>query len=626
MTLLSRLSQIHIRTLILSIIVTALVISSAFFFLGQRIRQRVENLVTEQFNQQQLMLGRKIADSIEFYFDVLETEMLSYPHFYVTELQSLNVLRIYLRQHFTHLQTLGIIEVRKYDANGQLEYFYGQGSPYQPVQTRNLSSKYQNWAQDPQHQGKVYLTTTFSWPDAPWPGRKVMAMLTPLYYPQAGSSEGPQSQAKQFAGTIELIFDPYYICREATKGVQSGQTGYAWIIDADGTLLAHYETDFLGKDAIQVRKQRGPGLSFERLQKIQTRLLKGEEGTDWYESGWHRERLGRIKKLVAYVPVRFDRGLIRGVVAVENRQHNLWGVAVVAPVEEVYGLIRNFQTQEGILSGFFFLLILVISGVLIGTVITWNKALAKEVELKTEALRQSHERLLRSERFAAVGEAAAYVSHEIKNPLMVIGGFARQLEHTPQLKEKDREKLKIMGDEVARLENFLGDLRDFTRPQPPAKQPVSLNDIVHEVEELMREAAQDCGVELKTSLKPDLPLARLDVNQIKQVLINLIKNAIEATEGQGHVLISTWFQDEHLHLSVQDDGKGIQSEILRDIFDPFFTTKKAGTGLGLSVINKIIEDHQGTISVESTVGQGSTFTVILPCDHSEAQHAYSHPS
>ncbi|MDD3579958.1 MAG: ATP-binding protein [Desulfobacca sp.] len=615
MTPLFRLSQIRIRTLILSIIITALVISSSFFFLGQRIRQRVENLVTEQFNQQQLTLARKIADSIEFYFDYLETELLSYAHFYETELRSLGVLRAYLQQHFTHLQTFGIIEVRKYDANGQLEYFYGQDSHYQPVQTRTLDPKYQNWAQDPQYQGKLYLTTSFPWPDSPRAGRKVMGMLTPLYFPQAGSSEVHQGQGKQFAGTIELIFDPYYICREATKDVQSGQTGYTWIIDGDNTFLAHYEPDFLGKNAVQVRQQRAPDLPFERLEEIQARLLKGEEGTDWYESGWHRERLGRIKKLVAYVPIRFNRGLIRGVITVEDQEHNLWGVAVVAPVEEVYGLIRNFQAQEGILSGFFFLLILGISGVLIGTVITWNKALAKEVELKTEALRQNHERLLRSERFAAVGEAAAYVSHEIKNPLMVIGGFARQLERTPQLKEKDREKLRIMGDEVARLENFLGDLRDFTRPKPPARQPVNLNDIVHEVEELMREAAHDSGVELKTSLKPDLPPARLDANQIKQVLINLIKNAIEATEGQGHVLVSTWFQDENLHLAVQDDGKGIQPEILRDIFDPFFTTKKAGTGLGLSVINKIVEDHQGTITVESTVGQGSTFTVILPCDH-----------
>ncbi|MBW1917655.1 MAG: ATP-binding protein [Deltaproteobacteria bacterium] len=616
MTPFFRLTQIRMRTLILGIIITALVISSAFFFLGQRIRQRVETLVTEQFNQQQLTLARKIADSIEFYFDYLEAEMLSYSHFSTTERHSLDLLREYLKQHFSHLQTFGILEVRKYDANGQLEYCFGQSLPCQSVETRKLNPRYHNWLQNPKHHGMLYLTTTFLWPEPPWKGRKVMAMLSPLYLYQGrtASPEAHESQKERFAGCLELIFDPYYICREATKDVRSGQTGYTWIIDADETVLAHYETEFLGKDAIRVRQSRAPQLSFERLKKIQKKILQGKEGMDWYESGWHRERLGRIKKLVAFVPVRFDRGLIKGVLTVENRQHNLWGVAVVAPVEEVYGLIRSFQTQETLLGGFFFLLILAISGVFIGTIITWNKTLTKEVELKTEALKQSHERLLRSERFAAVGEAAAYVSHEIKNPLMVIGGFARQLERNPQLKERDREKVKIIGDEVARLETFLGDLRDFTRPAPPAKQMTDLNAIVHEIEEMMREAADECGVQLVTSLNPDLPPALLDPNQIKQVLINLIKNAIEATEGKGHVVISTRFQEDHLHLSVKDDGKGIRPEILRDIFNPFFTTKEAGTGLGLSVINKIVEDHQGTITVESTLGKGSTFTVILPCN------------
>ncbi|MFP3868119.1 MAG: ATP-binding protein [Desulfobacteraceae bacterium] len=616
MTPFYRLTQIRTRTLIPIIIVTALVISFAFFFIGHRIRQRVENLITEQFNQQQLTLARKIADSLEFHFDYLETELLSYSHFYETELRAKVLLRIYLQQHFTHLETFGIIEVRKYDANGQLEYFYGQAPDYQPVQTRTLDAKYQEWLQDPQHRGELYLTTTFPWPDPPWPGRKVMAVLTPLYYSPPDTPEAQEGPGETFSGCIELIFDPYYVCREATKGVRSGQTGYTWIIDADGTFLAHYETDFLGKDAIKVRQERGQQLSFGGLRKIQEKLLKGEEGTDWYESGWHREKLGRVKKLIAFMPIRFDLGLIRGVLTIEDRQHNLWGVAVVAPVEEVYGLIGTFQTQEGILAGFFFLLILGVSGVLIGTVITWNKTLTKEVELKTEALEKSHERLLRSERFAAVGEAAAYVNHEIKNPLMVIGGFARQLERNPQIRQKDREKLKIIGDEVERLETFLGDLRDFTRPAPPAKQKTDLNALVHEVEEMMHEVVTECGVQMQTSLSPNLPLASIDPNQMRQVLINLIKNAIEATEGegQGQVLISTTFQDENLYLSVQDNGKGIKPELLGDIFDPFFTTKKAGTGLGLSVINKIVEDHQGSITVESTVGKGSTFTVILPCN------------
>lgn len=612
MPLFFRLNQIRHRTLIPGIIIIALVLSLALFFFWQRIQQRVEHLVTEQFNQQQLMLARKIADSIQYYFDFLETEMLSYSHFYQMEKGVPAQLQTYLQEHFAHLQMFGILEVRKYDTAGHLEYFYSRAPKYTPVKTRTLPAPYAAWVKDPKHVGKLFLTETFSYPDPPWQGHKVMALLSPLYYGEAASQTDPL----RLAGSLELIFDPYYICRRATEDVRSGKTGYAWIIDQDGTFLAHYESDFLGKDAIKAREQRSPGFSFARIEEIQQNyILKGKEGTDWYLSGWHRERLGRIKKLIAYTPIRFDKGLIRGVTQVEDPDHNLWGVAVVAPFEEVYGLVRSFHVQEGLLVGFFFFLIFVGSGVLIGAVLTWNKTLAQEVEEKTEALRLNHERLLRSERFAAVGEAAAYVSHEIKNPLMVIGGFAHQLERSPQLGDQDREKLRIIGDEVKRLENFLSDLRDFTRPAAPAKQEVNVNEIVQEVQAMMNEAASEANIQIETELDAQMPRSQLDPNQIKQVLINLIKNGLEAIDGAGRITVTTRVQDGNLFLSVTDTGKGIHPEIIRDIFNPFFTTKQAGTGLGLSVINKIVEDHHGTITVESTVGRGSTFTVILPCNH-----------
>jgi two-component system, NtrC family, sensor histidine kinase HydH len=274
--------------------------------------------------------------------------------------------------------------------------------------------------------------------------------------------------------------------------------------------------------------------------------------------------------------------------------------------------VQSFQIQEGLLVGFFFLLIMGVSGLLIGAATNWNKTLKQEVDSKTEALRQSHERLLRSERFAAVGEAAAYVSHEIKNPLMVIGGFARQLIRNADIPDPAQEKLKIISDEVKRLETFLGDLRDFTRPAPPSMKESNVNDIVRDVHHMMEETAGEIGVRLETDLDQDLPLVMLDPNQIKQVLINLVKNSLEAMDGEGKITIVTCIRGGCIALSVTDNGKGIQPEIMREIFNPFFTTKKTGTGLGLAVINKIIEDHHGTITVESTKGHGTTFTVILP--------------
>jgi signal transduction histidine kinase len=268
--------------------------------------------------------------------------------------------------------------------------------------------------------------------------------------------------------------------------------------------------------------------------------------------------------------------------------------------------------QELFLVGLFFLVILVGTVGLIGVALTWNKTLTRQVELKTQELLESQERLVHSERFAAVGEAAAYVSHEIKNPLMVIGGLAHQVERRLAEDQPALEKVKIIQQEVRRLETFLWELRDFTRPVNPVKQEMDLNALIQEVQTLMAEEARQKGVSLEGRLDPRLPRIEVDPSQIRQVLVNLIKNALEATEENGRVLLATGSRDGQVWFSIQDTGKGMPGEVLEKIFHPFFTTKEKGTGLGLAVIHKIITDHHGAISVESTSGRGSTFTVRLP--------------
>lgn len=287
-------------------------------------------------------------------------------------------------------------------------------------------------------------------------------------------------------------------------------------------------------------------------------------------------------------------------------------MAVVAPVAEVSGHIWEVLYQEIALAGVFFLMLLVGSGVLIGVALSYNRSLSREVEKKTRELQESQERLLRSERFAAVGEAAAYVSHEIKNPLMVIGGLAhqvaRRLEDHPEL----QEKLRLIREEVRRLESFLGDLRDFTRPAQPTMTSVNLNQVIREVERLLESEAKKRGVEIVEDLDSRLPPVSADPNQMKQVLLNLMKNALEAMDGGGRLVLKSGAEESQVWFSVTDTGVGMTPEIMAKIFNPFFTTKDKGTGLGLAVIHKIITDHHGSILVDSTPGQGSTFVVKLP--------------
>ena len=207
-----------------------------------------------------------------------------------------------------------------------------------------------------------------------------------------------------------------------------------------------------------------------------------------------------MPKLAAYTPIRFDKGLITGVTEVEDPAHNLWGVCVVAPVAEVYGSVSQVLHQELFLVGLFFIVVLGGAGAFIGLAFFWNKSLTRQVELKTEELMESQERLLHSERFAAVGEAAAYVSHEIKNPLMVIGGLANQVERRLAEDPAAQEKLRIIQNEVKRLESFLGELRDFLRPAQPSKQKIDLNQVIQDVKALMEDAIQEKGISLEDRL------------------------------------------------------------------------------------------------------------------------------
>ncbi|MHB9072427.1 MAG: ATP-binding protein [Desulfobaccales bacterium] len=607
-----RLRGFRLSLTIVVIVAGAVLLSVLFYAFWQRLNRQVEVILQEQFNQQQLMLARKIADNVESYFDFLENALLGYAGLFQAGKTDDRELAAALQERFSRHQRFGILGINRYNTEGVgVQVFSSAINPPKPSSI-TLPPLFLDWAKDPAHRGKLFLSETFVDPAPPWKGRKVMRFLIPLYW------QGPQSQ---FTGVLEFLINPFFICEKVVADVKSGLTGYAWIIDQDGIFLAHYEKDFIGKDAIKVRKERNPNIIFKGLQEIQTDILAGKEGMGEYTSGWHRQRLGETPKLVAYTPIRFDKGLITGVTEVQDPKKNFWGVAVVAPVAEVSGSVGQVLHQELFLVGLFFIVLLVASGTLIGTALFWNKSLTRQVELKTQELQDSHERLLRSERFAAVGEAAAYVSHEIKNPLLVIGGMAHQVERRLPEDPAAQEKLRIIQNEVRRLEAFLGELRDFLRPALPTKQEINVNEVIRDVKALMGDAIQEKGVVLEERLDPNLPPVEVDPNQIKQVLVNLVKNAVEATEGQGKILLSSGAKDGQVWFAVQDTGKGMSEEVLEKIFNPFYTTKDKGTGLGLAVINKIITDHRGTIAVDSSAGSGSTFTVKLPQKGANAEQA-----
>jgi len=227
--------------------------------------------------------------------------------------------------------------------------------------------------------------------------------------------------------------------------------------------------------------------------------------------------------------------------------------------------------------------------------------------------KELEDRLLQSERLAAVGNTVTHIAHEIKNPLLIIGGFARQLLKVTEIDDKARQKLAIITEEVARLEGMVAEMRDFVRPPPPQKTPGHLETLLTEVLGFFQDNFQEHHIQVRRQEDGPLPLVSFDPNQIRQVLINLFKNAMEAMPRGGELSVATRVQGPHLEVSVTDTGEGMAPEVAANVFQPYFTTKEKGTGLGLAICNHIVkEQHGGALLVKSAPGKGSTFTIQLP--------------
>ncbi|MGB8991887.1 MAG: ATP-binding protein [Desulfobaccales bacterium] len=222
------------------------------------------------------------------------------------------------------------------------------------------------------------------------------------------------------------------------------------------------------------------------------------------------------------------------------------------------------------------------------------------------------EELLRSERLSALGSMAAHISHEIKNPLMLIGGFARQvLKDLSRDPEKNREKLQIMVDEVERLEGFLAEVGSYAKISEPQRRLGDLNALIQETCRRLEPTIQEKDIILNLELDHDLPPVRFDPVHLRQVILNIAKNGIEAMPQGGTLTVVSGREADRVFVQISDTGEGIPSEVREKIFQPFFSTKSKGSGLGLPISQKIMEAHQGSITLESEPQHGTRVTCYL---------------
>jgi len=217
----------------------------------------------------------------------------------------------------------------------------------------------------------------------------------------------------------------------------------------------------------------------------------------------------------------------------------------------------------------------------------------------------------RMERLSALGEMATTVAHETKNPLNSIRLATSYLKKNFQ-GEILSEFLSIIEEEVMRLNEITSDFLGFSKPAPLKMKMTDINTIVRSTVELVRQEATDRNIEVIILTDEHIPPVSCDFSRMKQAILNLLLNAIDASAAGDSIIITTEAAGARIKLSVQDTGRGIAPEEIENIFKPFYTTKTRGSGLGLAIVDRIVKEHKGEITVESNLGKGTTFTLTLP--------------
>jgi PAS domain S-box-containing protein len=248
-----------------------------------------------------------------------------------------------------------------------------------------------------------------------------------------------------------------------------------------------------------------------------------------------------------------------------------------------------------------------------------NSRLYHELERRLMDLRKAHQRqreaqqtLLRMERLSVMGETSAIVAHELRNPLVAIGGFARTLERSLGEDDPNRRFATIIVEEVGRLERIIHDLLDFIRPQKRLRKDVECDKLVAETAARLGDAFGEREIELALELGAAGERVRCHPGEIQQVLQNLLMNAMQAVERQGCVILRTRSRDAGVEITVRDDGPGFTRDIEDRIFAPFFSTKPSGSGLGLTICSRIVKSHGSDLIAASRPEGGAVFRFVLP--------------
>lgn len=263
-------------------------------------------------------------------------------------------------------------------------------------------------------------------------------------------------------------------------------------------------------------------------------------------------------------------------------------------------------------------------GLLVGLLtqrIRWQRdhfqKLTEQLSGVYEKVQANFEGMKRAERLSALGQLSAGLAHEIRNPLASISGAASILRRNPDLDPKQAKCVEVIAAECQRLNGLLTNFLNFARPRPPRLQTIELNPVLDKILALAGHGIRGKTVHFEKQAESGLPSVECDPEQLEQVLLNLMINAIEASPDGETVTLLAMAEDRRIAVRVIDRGHGVATDHIDRLFDPFFTTKEHGTGLGLPVAHQIMRQMGGSVLAQANPGRGMTFSVILPAKNAD---------
>jgi PAS domain S-box-containing protein len=232
-------------------------------------------------------------------------------------------------------------------------------------------------------------------------------------------------------------------------------------------------------------------------------------------------------------------------------------------------------------------------------------------------LKENEELIRKSEKLSIVGELASAVAHEVRNPLTSLKGFLQLFQYKAK-KDEDKQYYSIMLSEIERINSIVSEFMILSKPQAITYQNRNIASLLTDVITLLEAISIMKNIEVTKEFEPNIPFIKCEGNQIKQVFINVFKNAIEAVPNNGKIDVQVKrLEDDKVLIRVMDNGRGIPHDLMPKLGEPFYTTKEKGTGLGLMVSYKIIAEHRGSIAIQSEMDKGTTVDIILPVSMGE---------